>query len=177
MIKKKTVGEIIEYNKNKIKKNKNQKIIGIDPGLKHLGISVIEVENKKPINYQAYLIKIKQQRNLEQKLYFIFTSVCKIIIKHKPMLAIVEDAFVGINKNSALKLGLARGSILTAIGKNEIEYKSISATRIKLNICGKGNCEKEEIKVKLQSVFKKFQEAPLDISDATAAAIYGINLL
>lgn len=176
-------------------KQTNKTIIGVDPGLHFLGIGIIEIntlnsfkietDKKKRIistsllplieNYTHFLLKIKTQRKTEEKLFFIYETICKIIEDYNPDLIIVEDSFVGFNKNSAIKLGLTRGSILTAIGKHKKKVEIISPSKIKMQLTQKGNATKEEIEFFFQINFKNWKNTEkLDNTDALAAAFCGI---
>jgi crossover junction endodeoxyribonuclease RuvC len=155
-------------------------IIGIDPGIKNLGIGIININNDaskfEQIKGYGYVVfKIKQKRLIEEKLLFIFDNLCKIFDEEKPALIVVEDGFVGINKNSGLKLGIVRGAIFTAVGRCQIPLQTITPTEIKMHITNRGNAQKEEI----QSILEKHllnwpKDMPLDASDAIAAAICGV---
>lgn len=187
-----------------IKKLKNgYTIIGIDPGLQNLGISVIQLTHNKKIKtrqvaitkkrsktvyptaeiakclsgYCCMTLKLKQTRKLEERLYYIYEQICAVLEEHKPKLVVVEDAFVGINKNSALKLGLARGCILTALGKYNIPYQAIAPKLIKHEILEKGDAQKEEIYALFEKLLPKWSNTSLDSTDALAAAFCGIKRL
>ncbi len=192
------IGKVIETKfQNSAKKQKITKtIIGIDPGLQNFGIGIIylnknEIEKaivKKKIiydikeriknisNYSLILIKLKQTALIEEKLAFIYDYLINLIETVKPDLIVVEDVFVGLNKNSGLKLGIIRGCILTAIGKTKSCFETISPKQIKMEITKRGDAEKEDI----QNIFKENlknwpDEVKFDSSDALAAAICGIR--
>jgi len=175
-------------------------IIGIDPGLQNLGIGIIHLV-KNPIiepsligkrvkkevfepakmaefvaSYQYALIKINPTRSLHEKLFFIFEKMCEIFELYSPKLVILEDAFIGINKNSGLKLGLARGAILTAIGKFSINFETLPPKQIKAEVTCKGTAEKHEIQASLAKLLPNLpSKMPFDSSDALAAALCGIK--
>ncbi|WP_342261750.1 crossover junction endodeoxyribonuclease RuvC [Alphaproteobacteria bacterium endosymbiont of Tiliacea citrago] len=191
---KKTTGELIGEH---IKTNKENKIIlGIDPGLHFLGIGIIEIDpeiintietNKKnkinpisliPIitNHTHLFLKLKTKRETTEKLFFIYEQINQIIERYSPNLIIVEDSFVGLNKNSAIKLGLARGSILTAIGKNKGKVEIIAPKQIKLEVTQKGNAEKQEIESFFKNNLENWKNSEkFDSTDALAAAFCGIK--
>ncbi len=189
--------EVLEKNpKNSIT------IIGIDPGLQNLGIGIIQLATNKKIKtqeipitkkrsktyytpseiakcihgYSCMTIKLKQ-RELDERLYYIYEQICIIFEEHQPTLVIVEDSFVGINKNSALKLGLARGCILTALGKYKIAHETIAAKQIKMEVMNKGDAKKEDIYALFEKILPKWSKTSLDSSDALAGAMCGIKIL
>ncbi len=178
-------------------------IWGIDPGLHSLGFAVVGLSQPPVVEYsieklgrkkrlipqmdpvflaiESYMIgilKIKANRSLAQKVYFIFDQLCNLFAEYTPDLVIVEDAFVGINKNSGLKLGVARGAILTAIGKYEANFEIMAPSEIKMEIVGNGGAEKDLLR---SIIFEKLaivdQTLSLDASDALAAAVCGVKYL
>lgn len=192
----------------KIKKEDLYTIIGIDPGLQHLGVGIISIEKNKIIKpeikqitkkkfkkhynpttiakyiigYSSIIIKLKQNHEIDRRLHYIFETLSALFVEHGPDLIIVEDAFVGLNKNSALKLGLARGAILTAIGGNKIPYQTIPPKQIKMEITGNGCAMKEEILELLESLLPHWNKnldktSSHDASDAMAAAFCGIKFI
>lgn len=178
-------------------------IIGIDPGLQNLGIGIIQISCKKQIKtqeipitkkrsktyyppheiakcllgYSCITFKLKQTRTLETRLYYIYENLCQLIEEHQPNLVIVEDAFVGINKNAAMKLGLSRGCILTVLGRYKTKYIAIPPKRIKMEFANNGAAQKEEIYDIFSKVLKKWSRTSLDSSDALAAAFCGVKWL
>lgn len=175
------VGVVVKYNFQEefyAESVEYKKIIGIDPGLKNLGIGVISVNSyHQMMNYSGILIKIKQDRTIEQKLSYIYEEICKIIECVKPDLIMSEDAFVGMNKGSALKLGYTRGVIFAAIGKYEIKLKTLSPKAVKMQVSGKGDCSKEDLQEKLKKIFTGFDIESLDVVDAISCAICGLDYL
>ena len=191
----KTVGTTLKNTA--LKCTGSEIIIGIDPGLAHLGIGIISLNNneleyeigkkEKKIfkseltaklidGYEYILLKIKQNRKIEEKLEFIFDALNEVIKEYNPKLMIVEDAFVGVNKNSALKLGIVRGCILTAIGKNKIPFETVSPRQIKMEITTSGAAQKEEIQETFSKILPNWpKEIKFDCSDAIAAAFCGIK--
>lgn len=195
----------------------NQIILGIDPGLKFLGIGLIEIDEneklepktpeplikeenstiikkrkkkkkKEPQNIIPYLkliknyahlyLQITTNRTTEEKLYFIYKEIDQLIITHKPELIVVEDSFIGINKRSAIQIGLTRGSILTAAGKHNVPVIIIPPKQIKMELTFSGTATKEEVEEFLSQNLKNWEKSEkLDSSDALAAAICGIKHL
>lgn len=193
-MKKKETGELIGKS---ITPNQHNKIImGIDPGLQFLGIGIIEIDpqifttieiNKKkqiyaksllPLitQYTHYFLKIKQNRETSEKLYFIHRSIDDLITQYQPDSIIIEDSFVGFNKSSSIKIGLSRGSILSAIGKHAKTAEIIAPKQIKMEITQKGTATKEEIEIFFEQNLENWQHSEkLDSSDALAAAFCGIK--
>lgn len=193
-IKEKEIGKIVG---SLITTNKDKKIIlGIDPGLQVLGIGIIEIDpdifttleinQKKQIKAQTLIplinqythlfLKIKKNSETTEKLYCIYKTINNLITTHNPDIIIVEDSFVGINKNSAIKIGLTRGSILTAIGKHKKSVILIPPKQIKMELTEKGTATKEDVEAFFQENLHNWEKSEkLDSTDALATAFCGIK--
>ena len=190
-------------NELMIKNNKCDIIIGIDPGLQNLGIGIIQIEKNGTIitetvaitkkksktlyhvheiakclsAYECITIKMRVASTIEERLYYAFEQLSILFENYQPKLIMVENAFVGVNKNSALKLGMARGCIFTAIGKYKLTAHTISPKQIKMEITGKGDAKKEDIPQMFEKILPNWENNTLDSSDALAAAFCGVKLL
>ena len=197
-------GTTLKHDVLKQGKAKISTIIGIDPGLQKMGIGILQLKDSKPVKpeivqvtkkrtkhhfcpkniaksiagYSTITLKLKQNHTLDARLHYIFEELSKLFEEHNPCLVMVEDAFVGINKNSALKLGLARGSILTAIGKHRLKYEAIPPKQIKMEVAGNGAAQKEEIDELFNQLLPKWEHnTSLDAADALAAAFCGVKVI
>lgn len=135
----------------------------------------------KFVNGYAYaLIKTKAKATLPKKLNYIYKQLLEIFEKFPPDLIIVEDAFIGINPSSGLRLGLARGCILTAIGKFDTLFETHPPKQIKMEFASDGNAKKEEIREIFKTILPNFPDSDkisLDCSDALATAFCGIKFI
>lgn len=199
----KPAGTIIK-NEFLIKEDNCEIIIGIDPGLQNLGIGIIQIQNHKTVTtetvaitkkkskllyhaheiakclsgYACITLKLRTASSIEERLYYIYEQLSILFEIYSPKLIVVENAFVGVNKNSALKLGMARGCIFTAIGKHKITAYAIPPKQIKMEITGKGDAKKEDINELFQQIFPDWgNNNTLDSSDALAAAFCGVKVL
>ena len=179
-------------------------ILGIDPGLNFLGFSMasfsldkaVEVKTYKlgykkrffpdisllmdeVVSYSLGFFKMRANRGIEEKLAFILDNLVEVLERFSPDLVVVEDAFVGLNKSSALKLGIVRGAILSAIGKyGKTKLEVISPRQVKMEICGNGSAEKEELLQVFEGKLKNWPDSiQIDASDAFAVALCGAKLL
>lgn len=199
----KPVGTILKNEVFSKKQPNAEVIIGIDPGLQNLGIGIIKIKPNSIVNarihkkktlfdpaniaqnivsYSYMLIKFKPGRNLEAKLAFAFENISKLFEELEPKLLVIEDAFVGINKNSALKLGIMRGCILTIAGLHKVECETMPPAQIKMLVTGNGAAQKEDIRAIFADFLPNwskidYHNIPLDSSDALAAAFCGIKSL
>ena len=93
------------------------KILGIDPGSNITGFGIIEA-NKLKFKYITSGC-IRTSGELTDKITIIFNGIRQIIIEQKPDIVVIERAFMRPdrpNPDAAIKLGHARGAIISAAG-------------------------------------------------------------
>lgn len=149
-------------------------ILGIDPGFKITGLSIIELNklNKILILYKKE-IKFKIKNNYMIKMNYIYNKIKKIIKKYNPNILIMESSFLGKNVNSLRRLIQCQSSIILAAkyyNKKIIEY---SPKTIKYLITGYGNSTKKELKIKIEKILNinLNYNNKYDISDSLGIAL------
>ena len=156
--------------------NKNNIIIGIDPGIRNTGWGIINNFENKLQHIDHGVIVPDSEETDATRLFFISSNLDKILNKYKPSLAVIEKIFVSASGESALKLGMARGVALNVIAsKKNILIKELAARFVKKAITGSGAADKNQIKFMIEKLLGK-EVKKLDASDALAIAIAGANL-
>ena len=100
-----------------------------------------------------------------------------MIARLKPDICVIEHAFFGINAQSALKLGQARGALISAIARYDLPLVELAPTEVKKLITGSGRASKQLVSDSLKSLIG-FQpgKLPFDTTDAVAIALsYGVS--
>lgn len=148
------------------------KILGIDPGLRITGFGLIEVEKLK----FGYLASgcIRTKGELTQRITTIFESISEIVAKHQPDVVVIERAFMRPdrpNPDAAIKLGHARGAIISAVGSFGIAMAEYSPNQIKKTVVGKGHATKTQVSYMVCESLKLSQTPQEDAADALAGAI------
>lgn len=135
-------------------------VIGIDPGLNNLGISVIEYSDLGGTSnfYLKYFeeINTSSKEPIEERLYIIYLKVIDILEKF-PMITIMglEESFVNINNKTSLKIAMVNGVLVVLSKKFNLKLKYMSSTYIKKKISGLGHASKEQIKFFVDSIIYK----------------------
>ncbi|OGN60152.1 MAG: crossover junction endodeoxyribonuclease RuvC [Chlamydiae bacterium RIFCSPHIGHO2_12_FULL_27_8] len=156
-------------------------IIGIDPGTKITGYGIVKVEGNNYLALDYGAIKPNPSMTLTKKYFVIFSSVEKLIEKFKPDSVVIETQFVKKNISVAIKLGMARGSVIIAAEKNNIPIFEYAPKKAKLSVVGNGAASKEQVQkmIKMLLNLEKIP-TPEDAADALALAIchaHEINFL
>jgi crossover junction endodeoxyribonuclease RuvC len=158
------------------------KIMGIDPGSIHAGVACIEVIdgtiNLKKIKI-IDILTINLQKNLDINLRvgYLHKALHELISSYSPDICVLEKCFIGLNYQSALKLGVVRGGCIAACARADIEIREVSPTQVKKTIAGNGRASKEELCISIEALLNySLKGHSLDASDALAIALcYYIN--
>lgn len=147
-------------------------ILGIDPGTKITGYGVLKVCDNTFNALDFGCIRPPYTYALTKRYFIIFDSIEKIIQKYKPNAIAVETQFVNKNAQSAIKLGMARGSVIIAAEKNFVPVFEYAPRQAKMAVVGNGAASKEQIQKMLKMLLNLSKEpTPEDASDALALAI------
>lgn len=146
------------------------RILGIDPGSRVTGYGVIECSSKRIRYVSSGSIRLPEG-DLSQRLYQIFKGIEGVIQQHRPQVAVVEQVFVSVNPQSALKIGHARGGAICACAASNVAIEEYSAREIKKSITGTGAARKDQVKYMVLMLLGLDHIRSQDEVDALAAAI------
>jgi crossover junction endodeoxyribonuclease RuvC len=134
--------------------NKEQIILGLDPGTNVMGYGLILV--KKPIIslVQFGVIHLSKYQGHELKLKKIFDRVSALIEEYSPDEVALEAPFYGKNIQSMLKLGRAQGVAMAAALAREIPITEYAPKKVKQSVTGNGNASKEQVASMIQTLLK-----------------------
>jgi crossover junction endodeoxyribonuclease RuvC len=151
--------------------NSGFKILGIDPGSIRTGFGVINVCGNTYTHIENGLIAPPKGMEFKERVAFIFRGVSETIEEFKPDYLSLEDIFISVNAQSALKLGHIRGAVISASVVHGVPVFEYSPTRVKQSITGSGRAEKFQIQ-EMVKILLKLKEVPQeDAADALAVAI------
>jgi crossover junction endodeoxyribonuclease RuvC len=148
------------------------KILGVDPGSRITGFGIIET-NKLKFNYVSSGC-IRTEGELTKRITTIFLGVTEVIKKYQPDIVVIERAFMRPdrpNPDAAIKLGHARGAIISAAGSLNIPMVEYSPNQIKKTVVGKGHAAKEQVSFMVVELLKLNKAPQADAADALAGAI------
>jgi len=146
-------------------------ILGIDPGSRITGFGLITV-NKLKFTYISSGC-IRTQGDLNDRVVTIYSGIKEILEKHKVDIVVIERVFMRPdrpNPDAAIKLGHARGAVITAVG-GQLPIVDYSPNQIKKTVVGKGHASKEQVSFMVQQLLKLNKAPQADAADALAGAI------
>lgn len=150
-------------------------IIGIDPGSLITGYGIIKHQNNCSQVLDFGTIRPPQKNPIEQRYYMIYTTLDHLLTKFKPDVLSVETQFVNKNVQSAIKLGMARGSCIIAAAKHQIPVVEYAPTRAKKAVVGKGQASKLQVHKMVRILLNLEDNLSEDAGDALALALCHVH--
>ena len=148
------------------------RILGIDPGVAIVGYGIVEERDRilKLVDYGCIITKASCPH--PERLVKISKELDKIIKTFKPDVLAVEELFFCKNVKTALKVGEARGVILSVAMQNNLPIHEFTPLQIKQAVTSYGRADKNQIQqmVKIILGLKNIIKSD-DAADAVAAAI------
>lgn len=141
------------------------KILGIDPGSRLTGFGIIE-ESTRGFQYVASGHVNVTAAYFPDRLKQIFEEVSQVVSLYQPEQMAIEQVFMHINADSALKLGQARGAAICAVQAAGLPVFEYSAKQVKQAVVGKGNAAKSQVQHMVKILLNIQGELQVDASDA-----------
>jgi crossover junction endodeoxyribonuclease RuvC len=147
------------------------RIMGIDPGLGHMGWGIVDMAGTKLAHVANGVITSRAAAGLGMRLLKLHEEVSRLIVEYRPDAMAVEQAFVYKDPNAALKLGHARAVALLAAAQAGIEIAEYTPNHIKKAVVGVGHAGKEQVQAMVKRLLPACAVTSPDAADALAAAI------
>lgn len=152
--------------------SRSVRILGIDPGSRHTGIGIIDVDARgKLVHVFHTALEVGGADSFPLRLKHIFEGVCAIIGTHQPHECGIERVFMARNADSALKLGQARGAAICAVVSQGVEVHEYSATQVKQSVVGGGRADKAQVQHMMGVLLGLKDPLQADAADALAIAV------
>ena len=147
------------------------KILGIDPGSRMTGYGIIEQEGSRLSLVCAGVIKTTPKSAMPVRIGEIFQGLTDVILAHQPDTGSIEQVFMAVNPDTALKLGQARGAAIAAMTASGLLVSEYTARQIKQSTAGYGAAGKEQIQTMVGKLLNTDEKLSFDAADALACAI------
>src|SRR5579862_1820578 len=96
------------------------RVLGIDCGTERTGYGVIDSDGRAHHMVAAGCIRSSTRDPLEKRLLNIASGLRSVIAEYRPDAAAVEEVFVAVNAQSALKLSHVRGVALLLVAEASV---------------------------------------------------------
>ena len=146
-------------------------ILGIDPGSRHMGYCVLELDRGKEraITYGTFSLRSDDAHAL--RLQQIYAYVDELVDTHHPDECAVEMPIYGKNPQSMLKLGRAQAAAMLPALNHQIPVTQYTPKEVKKSVTGNGNAAKEQVWFMVKAMLKLTEDRGLDASDALAVGL------
>jgi crossover junction endodeoxyribonuclease RuvC len=144
------------------------KILGVDPGSRAAGWAVVDFA-PSPVLVDAGVLRPPRTCTFAERLSFLHGALARIVAAGRPDAAAVERVFSGVNPQSLITLGEARGVLLLALVEAGIPTAEVTPAEIKRAVAGSGHAEKEQVRRMVAALLGR--RLALDAADAAAAAL------
>ncbi len=147
------------------------RILGIDPGTVRCGWAIIDKVGNRLTHVDSGVVQPPARAPMAERLVFIHQHIRDVIVAHHPTECAIESVYHGLNAQTAIKLGQARGAAMVAAAGSGIEVFEYEASLVKQRATGRGNASKEQVRSMVALMFRLSDDMILDRSDALAIAI------
>ncbi len=146
------------------------RILGVDPGLRHMGWGVIDVDGPR-LSHVGNGICHSGEGTLAERLLALHAALSEIVARFAPEAAAVEQTFVNRDAAGTLKLGQARGIALLVPAQAGLEVGEYAPNAVKKAVVGVGHAAKVQVDHMVRMQLPGVEIAGLDAADALAVAI------
>ena len=159
------------------------RVCGIDPGLRHTGWGIVDIDGSHLTWVADGVISPDASLDDVERLVLIHDELQVVLSRYAPDRAVIEQIFVSRNGATTLKLGMARGVAMLALGQSLGQglgqglgqtISEISPRRVKQNITGSGRADKGQV-MAMVSRLLGIEPQSVDSADALAIAIAASN--
>ena len=147
------------------------KVLGIDPGTRHLGWGVLSRQGTRMEHVAHGVIDTVEDSPLADRLLLIDTALEAVIAEHRPDVGAVESLFFAKNAQSAAKLGHARGVILLRLARAGISIREYAPALVKRTVVGRGAADKKQVALVVSAMLRLEKPPRPDAADALAIAL------
>jgi crossover junction endodeoxyribonuclease RuvC len=147
------------------------RILGIDPGLRHTGWGMIDVEGNRLIFVACGAVETTDRQPLSERLLTIHDRLVQVVDEFAPHEAAVEKTFVNSNAVATLKLGQARGIAMLVPARAGVSVAEYAPNLVKKTVVGAGHADKAQIAMMIGVLLPKADARSHDAADALAIAI------
>jgi len=146
------------------------RILGIDPGLRHMGWGIIDCDGPR-LRHVANGTCDSAGGDLSLRLLSLFDQLTAVIASHAPQTAAVEQTFVNKDGAGTLKLGQARGIAMLAPARAGLSVAEYAPNSVKKTVVGVGHADKRQVAHMVRVQLPGVEIFGPDAADALAIAI------
>lgn len=147
-------------------------ILGIDPGTRYCGYSLLRKSNDKCILEDFGLINLTSEKSIYDRMRKISIEVCDILDRCSPNILVIEDVYYQKNFKSTSKMLQFKGVIILRCLERDLRIVEYAPSHVKKVVTGDGKAGKMKIMYSIKNFFGLDKDLPRDdVSDAIAVGL------
>ena len=147
-------------------------VLGIDPGTRICGYGAVVDAKDGPRLLAAGDVRPRGGQETPRRLGSLREEIDALLVRLRPSTVVVEGAFGGVNVQSALRVGEARGVILACAATYGARIEEYAPSVARRTLLGNGSASKEQTAAVVATLLKLEEPPrPLDVTDALALAL------
>jgi len=144
------------------------RILGVDPGSRATGWALVAFESSVRLE-EAGVLRPASGLPLGRRLLLMHDGIASLASRLAPDAAAVERVYAGVNPQSLITLGEARGVLLLALARAGVPAAEVTPAEVKRAVTGTGAAAKEQVRRMVEALVGR--RLPLDAAVAAAAAL------
>lgn len=155
---------------------KNQVILGIDPGFGRMGFAVIRVSGQQTEVVDFGVMTTPVNSDFGGRLLQLESDLCSLLEAAKPDLAATERLFTTVNQKTATQVAEVRGVVLLTLARHGLPVVEFSPNQVKSAVTGNGAADKKAVQKMIARLLNLPRiPKPDDAADALAIALTAVG--
>jgi crossover junction endodeoxyribonuclease RuvC len=151
--------------------NEPLRVLGLDPGSRTTGWGCVAVEGSRSRLLACGCIEPPEGAPLPQRLALLAAELQTLLDRFAPAVAVLEEAFHGVNSRSLIVLAQARGALLATLAARAITIEEFSPAEVKSAVTGNGRAGKDQVARMVGMLLPGAAGLRPDAADALAVAL------
>lgn len=147
-------------------------VLGLDPGTHVVGYGALILAADGPRLLTAGVLRAPARLHVHERLGILAAAFDELLVKTRPTVVVIENAFANKNPRTTIRLGEARGIVIAASVRAGAKVDEISPAEAKKRVTGNGNAAKSQVAAMVpRLVAMPDVDLPDDATDALALAL------
>jgi crossover junction endodeoxyribonuclease RuvC len=147
-------------------------ILGIDPGFRYAGYSIIKKEGTRAILIECDYLSLPPTKTLVERLGIFYAFFSAKVTQWSVTHLALETPFLGKNAQNFLKLGYLRGNLYLIAHQHALTLQEFAPREVKQAVTGWGGASKDQVATIMLQLFPGLKKPKReDVTDALAVTV------
>ncbi|MBW6457184.1 MAG: crossover junction endodeoxyribonuclease RuvC [Trueperaceae bacterium] len=151
-----------------------QRVLGVDPGLAHLGIGAVVERGRDGELLLARLVRTRPGDDAGLRLAQVHAAMLDAIDASRPDAIAIEGQYFHRQREASFKVGQAVGVVLLAAHARRVPVHTYGPLEVKQTLVGSGRADKAQVAYMVRALLGRSAaggDVPHHVSDALALAL------